>query len=161
MAISSLRDDLGDDAIITTGETPALNLERVKVDLIEASDMLDDAARSIRRGSIMRAYPDVMKVMEMALGKVPFPTLYDNLFEALREDFDSRMRKVTLDLGRRLDTEGDHKSAVALLRKYVAAIADDEEVSELLAQSLESSGQKAEAERIRIKMKEEVRGGVS
>jgi Flp pilus assembly protein TadD len=71
------------------------------------------------------------------------------------------MRKVTLDLGRRLDTEGDHKSAVALLRKYVAAIADDEEVSELLAQSLESSGQKAEAERIRIKMKEEVRGGVS
>jgi hypothetical protein len=154
MAISSLRDDLGDDAIITTGETPALNLERVKVDLIEASDMLDDAARSVRRGSIMRAYPDVMKAMEMALGKVPFPTLYDNLFEALREDFDSRMRKVTLDLGRRLDTEGDHKSAVILLRKYVAAIPDDEEVSELLAQSLDSSGQKAEAERIRMKMKE-------
>ena len=125
--------------------------------MILTGTLLDDAMRSIRRGSIMRAFPDAMKAMDIALGKVPFPTLYDNLFEAIREDFDSRMRKVTVDLGKRMYSEGDYKNAVILLRKYFSVIADDEEVAELLAQSLESSDQKAEAERIRIKIKEGVR----
>lgn len=157
MAISSLRDDIGADAIITTGDTPTLNHERIAVDIIEASDLLDDAARSIRRGSLVKAFPDVMRVLDLALGKVPFPTLYDNLFEALRDDFDSRIRKVTLDLSKRLLVEGDTKNALTLLGKFFQAIPDDAEFAELLARTLEESGEKAEAERIRMKLAELVR----
>lgn len=157
MAISSLRDDIGADAIITTGDTPTLNHERIAVDIIEASDLLDDAARSIRRGSLVKAFPDVTRALEIALGKVPFPTLYDNLFEALRDDFDSRIRKVTLDLSKRLLAEGDQKNALALLDKFFQAIPDDAEFAELLATTLEGSDQKAEAERIRMKLAEPMR----
>lgn len=151
MAVASLRDDLGIEAINTTGDTPALNLDHLRIDLLEASDLLDDAAKNVRRGSLVKALPLLIQAFDLALGKVPFPTLYDNLFEALRDDFDARIRKVTLELAKRLLVEGDSYSAASLLKRYFDVIPHDEEVAELLTRSLEETGQKAEAERINIK----------
>ncbi len=159
MAVASLRDDLGADALITTGDTPTMNLDAVHIDLLEASDLLNDASKHIRRGSIMKALPDAMRAFDLALGKVPFPTLYDNLFEALRDDFDSRLRKVALELSKRLISESDHISASALLRKYFDVVPDDEEISELLRSCLIEMDQRGEAERIRLKVLTEESAG--
>ncbi|MBS1902394.1 MAG: AAA family ATPase [Bacteroidetes bacterium] len=151
MAVAALRDDLGPDAIVTTGETPSLNLARIRIDLLEANNLLTNASRALRRGSLVKALPDLSRALDIALGKVPFPTLYDNLFEAIRDDFDARMRTLTLDIAKRLVAEGDRYSAINLMRKYFDAMPDDEEIATLLRTSLESIGQKAEAERINLK----------
>ncbi len=157
MAVAGLRDDLGAEAILTSGDTPMLNLDRVQIDLLEASDLLDDATKHLRRGSIMKALADLTVVLQNALGKVPFPTLYDNLFEALRDDFDARLRKTTLDLARRLLSEGDTPSAIVRLRRFFDVIQDDDEVADLLRDALIQQGQSGEAERIRMRATEVVK----
>lgn len=151
MAIAALKDDLGADTIITTGDTPSFDLSRIRIDLLEASDLLDDAAKAVRRGSLVKAIPDLNTAFDLALGKVAFPTLYDNLFEAIRDDLDARMRKVTLEVAKRLVSERDLQTAIGVLKKYYTAIPDDNEISALLKYCLEETGQKTEAERINIK----------
>jgi hypothetical protein len=151
MAIAALKDDLGPDTIVTTGDTPSFDLTRIRIDLLEASDLLDDAAKAVRRGSLVKAVPDLHTILDLALGKVAFPTLYDNLFEAIRDDLDARIRKVTLEVAKRLVSERDLHTAIGILKKYYTAIPDDNEISALLKYSLEETGQKTEAERINIK----------
>ena len=104
----------------------------------------------------MKAFADLSSALDTALGKVPFPTLYDTLFEALRDDFDARLRKTTLDLSRRLLGEGDTQSAISVLRRYFDAIPDDNEIAGLLRDALVQLGQSGEAERVRIRTAEAV-----
>ncbi|MBS1902395.1 MAG: AAA family ATPase [Bacteroidetes bacterium] len=152
MAVAALRDDLGADAITTKGETPSFDLERVRIDVLEASDLIDDAQRSVRRGSLARAMQELSQSYSIVLGKVAFPTLYDSLFEALRDDLDARLRKVTLDLANRLVQYDDLNGAASILKHYFDAIPEDAEVSALLRRCLEGAGQFAEAARISIKI---------
>jgi hypothetical protein len=152
MAVASLREVLGVHAIHTTADVPALNLDVLRIDVLEASDLLDDAARALRRGSLIRAIPAILDAMSLSLGKVPFPSLYENLFEALRDDFDARLRKVTIEAGRRLIKEEDYGTAVLLLKRYFDTIPSDPEIADLLKVALEFAGNKAEVSRINLKL---------
>lgn len=145
-----LRDLLGRDAILTDDTTPRLNESVVSVDLLEAHRKLAEAEESIRGGVLLRALPAMLAALEIAAGEVPFPTLYDDFFEAAREEFETRLRNTSLRVARALIEESDFAGAASLLRRWQRVIPDDEECAELLIDALQCQGNHAEAERVRI-----------
>jgi hypothetical protein len=152
--VHRLRESIGHDAVLTDGDLPRLNPERVRVDLLEAYELLKKARKGIRRGSPMQARVPLVKALEIAGGEVPFPSLYDDFIEAVREDFENELRSVAIDVARALTTEGGVDDAAEVLRLACRAIPGDEELAELLREALVKSGHRAEAER--VKMKSEV-----
>jgi hypothetical protein len=152
MAVLRLREIVGADAIDTSGETPRLNLERVDVDLLRAHEKLQRSVAFIRDGSLMRALPLLMEVLQISGGRVPFPTLYDNFFEAAREDFETGIRNAVIRLSRELINEGDLDNAELLLRRAYDVIPDDPDFSRILVETLLSIGKRMEAERVRIQV---------
>ena len=151
-AVFRLREALGADAISTTGETPRLNPEIVRVDLVEAHHHLAEATAATRDGALMRALPDLIAALKISGGQVPFPTLYDEFFEAAREDFESGLRTTTIKLARALKREGDSAAAEEILRLAFAAMPDDEEIAELLQEALIAMGKRTEAKRIGMRV---------
>jgi DNA-binding SARP family transcriptional activator len=149
-AIFRLRELLGDDVISTDGETPRLNPAAVEVDLLEAYDLLEHAERDARDDALMRAVPALRRALEISRGDVPFPSLYEDFFEALREDFENRLRSAVVDVTARLLRAGDAAGAEELLRPALEAIPEDEELSEMLREALSKLGRRAEAERLKI-----------
>lgn len=153
-AVFRLRELLGGEAISTEGSTPALDFNLVEVDLVEANDRLRAASEAMRDGALLRAVPEIMAALETSAGKVPFPTLYDEFFEAAREDFETELRAVTLRVARALAREGDHVTAERVLGRAFAAMPDDEELAELLQESLVALGQRTEARRVGMRAAE-------
>ena len=149
MTIARLREAIGSDAIITGGETPVLNLERVEVDLLQADTLLRRTLAALRQRSLVRAYPLLREVLEMAGGDVPFPSLYESFFEAVREDFEFRLRSAIVAVGRGLLAEGDAAAAETVLRRGYAAMPEDEEISDFLHEALIAQGKHVEAERLK------------
>jgi len=149
-----LREVMGADGILTDRETPRLNLDLFEVDLLEAHDALNEARDALRDGTLLRAYPALLKGLDRTRGEVPFPTLYEEFFEAAREDFEVRLRSTTIDVTRALLHENDPTSAGELLRRAFDAMPDDEEIAEMLQSALTAVGRRVEAERVRIKSKE-------
>lgn len=147
-AVFRLRELLGSDAISTTGETPALNLDLIEVDLLDAHRHLRDALEALRDGALLRAYPKVIAALDITAGQVPFPTLYDELFESAREDFETELRTAVLRIARALRREGDDAAAEQVLLRAFQAMQDDEEVAELLQEVLRALGKRTEATRI-------------
>jgi hypothetical protein len=147
-----LREILGHDAINTQEETPRLNLELVTADLLDAAGALGEAADALREGSLPRAGRRLLQVLAITSGKVPFPTLYENFFEATRERFETRLRTLLLKTAKDLLADGDARSAEELLRGGFAAMTGDEELAELLCDALVMLGKRAEAERVRMRM---------
>jgi hypothetical protein len=150
-AIFRLRETLGEESILTDGETPRLNAAAVQVDLLEAHALLDQAAAGAREGSLMRAVPAMRRALELARGEVPFPSLYEEFFEALREDFENRLRSTAIDIITRLLRAGDPATAEELLRPALEAIPEDEELSDLLHKALTALGRRAEAAHMKIR----------
>lgn len=132
VSVFRLRELLGQEAILTDSETPRLNLDIVEVDLLEADRLLKDVEESIGKGSLMRAFASLGRALDITAGEVPFPSLYDRFFEAVREDFEGRMRGALLDVAHGLLYEGDAASAGKILRRARASRLDDEEIAELL-----------------------------
>ena len=153
MGIVRLREVLGRDAIITEGESPRLNLDIVEVDLIETLRVIGDGEDALRSGSLVRAIPSIAEGVTRLTGEVPFPTLYDDFFEAVRSDIDRRLRSVLLEAGRILLEGGGVVEAIDLLGSGLAALPGDEEVGELLAEALQKNGEEVEAERVRLKLR--------
>jgi hypothetical protein len=149
LTVFRLREILGNEVILTDRETPRLNLDRVRVDLLEADALLRDAQEHLRNGDLARAMPAVVAALDIAGTGTPFPNLYDRFFEAMRDDFESRLRSAVLKTGRLALVEGDAESAERLLRRGVAALAGDEDVADLLAEALVAQSRSAEAERVR------------
>lgn len=147
-AVFRLRELLGSDAISTTGETPALNLDLIEVDLLDAHRHLHDATGALRDGALLRAYPKLIAALDITAGQVPFPTLYDELFESAREDFETELRTAVIGTARALRREGDDAAAEQVLLRAFQAMPDDEEVSELLQEVLRALGKRTEATRI-------------
>jgi hypothetical protein len=148
--LHALREMLGADAIITEPEeAPRLNPERVRVDLLEAHDAFREARTAAGRGSLMRAVPALLRGLEHASGEVPFPGLYENFFEAAREDFENLMRDALLRTACELLREGDAENARRVLQRGFDALPDDEEIAELLCDALIRCDRRAEAERVR------------
>lgn len=151
-AIYRLRDLVGHDGILTDRETPRLNLELLRVDLIETEAALREATEALQRGRPARARDAAIRALELTGGEVPFPTLYNGLFEALRDDFENRLRSVVLRTTTLALREGDAEGAESLVGRAWNMLPGDDEVGELYCRTLEVLDRRADAERVRRKM---------
>ncbi|MBX7215746.1 MAG: AAA family ATPase [Candidatus Kapabacteria bacterium] len=149
--ILRLREAITREAVQTDGETPTLNFDAVQVDLLEALQALRQADSAARASAWIRAFPAAMRALEISRGEVPFPTLYDDFFEATREDFEDLLRSTTLRVARGLLREGDITSAEALLTRLYDIMPEDEEAGTLLQNALIALGRRAEAERVKMR----------
>lgn len=148
--VSRLREGLGRaDVILTDGDTPRLNRDVVDVDLIEAMESVGRVRESVRLGTLMKGRQEIRKVFELWKGEVPYPTLYDEFFETLREEFELAVRDAAILLALALNDAGDGAEAEEVLRRLYEAVPEDAEIGELLARSLEANGRKVEAMRMR------------
>ncbi len=150
MAILRLKESVGPELLDTEGDAPQLAMDAVRVDLLEAYRLLIDATRLARHGGLMRALPMVVEAFARIGGEVPFPSLYDDFFEAMREDFEFHMREAVLEVGGGLLREGDAPGAEEALRCGFGAMPGDEEITDLLCTALRMQGKRAEAGRIRL-----------
>jgi len=145
-----LRETMGNEAVLTDRDTPRLNTDLLTVDLLDAHKGLREASAALDERSLGRALQSLLGVLEISCCDVPFPTLYENFFEALREDFENELRNGVIRVARGLLNEGDPKSAEELLRRALAGMPGDEDVADLLREALLVLGKRAEAERIRL-----------
>lgn len=133
MAISRLRGGLGEsETILYDGETPQLNLDLIAVDLLDASDRITSARSALADDVLLRAAPALEEAIELWSGEVPFPGLYDDLFENLRSRFEADLRETTLICAERLAEAGDTTTASTLLSLLARAMPGDEEIGERL-----------------------------
>jgi DNA-binding SARP family transcriptional activator len=151
-AVYRLRGLLGADAILTDAETPRLNRARVHVDLIEAYSLLALCNRTMNEGALMHAIPPLLKALRIVGGRVPFPGLYDNFFEANREDFEHRLRTTVIAVAGRLMREGEIMGAEEALRVAFEGMPEDEEIAGLLCDAMTMLGKRTEAERVRMRL---------
>lgn len=151
MAVLRLREAIGYDAVLTDRETPRLNLGNVSVDLLEARDMIGSAREALREGALARSHGPLMRALEISGGDVPFPGLYDEFFEALREDFETGLRSIVVDVATKLLREGDNTRAEEILARAFRAMPDDGEIGELLEQTLIALNRRSDAARVRMR----------
>ncbi|MCC7438811.1 MAG: AAA family ATPase [Armatimonadetes bacterium] len=151
MAIASLRKMIGDDAFLRDDETIRLNFQRVQVDVVRVHEVMKLVESLLRERAYGHAREQVIIAAAMFAGEVPFPGLYEEYFEALREDLETRMRALIVEVGKTLLREGDPVGSEQVLAIGFDWLPDDEELGELLCQSLIQSGRRAEAERIRLR----------
>jgi DNA-binding SARP family transcriptional activator len=155
--LHALREVLGDGAIITeTDDAPRLDLRRVQVDLLEAHELLADVRAAMRERALLRATPALLRALELAHGEVPFPGLYEEFFEAAREDFENAVRSAAIGVARELMREGDLGPVEEILGRCFEAMPDDREIGELLCEALVMAGRRAEAERVRRRVAAEM-----
>jgi DNA-binding SARP family transcriptional activator len=154
MAVVRLREAVGADTVLTGEETHHLNLDRVSVDLLEAQALIDESREALRRRALLRAFPTLKRALELTHGEVPFPGLYDDFFEAIRDDFEFTLRTTVIDVARALLRESDAASAGEILSLAFDGMPDDEEIMELLHETLAAVGKRADAERVRMRAEE-------
>ncbi len=152
VTIHRLREMLGHEAIINRNGKATLNLERVTVDLLRANELVGAAARAFREGALRHAYEQARTALELGRADVPFPTLYDDFFEALREDYEYRLRTAVMQIARELIGIGDAESAQDLLELGFDALPGDEEIAELLQRALSALGKQTEARRVSLRV---------
>ena len=144
--LSRLRRTLGNEAILNTPkEAPRLNLEQIRVDAIEADRLLRKGASAVRAEEPREAFDSVQKALQIAGGHTLLPTLYDDVFEDARREFEITMRTTSLALLELLQQEEDDEQAIRLLRLAAQAMPSDEEVCEMLADQLRLVGRHVEA----------------
>lgn len=150
MAIVRLRETIGSQAIETGKETHRLNRSYVQVDLLDLIDLLNEAGGGLRDGTLIRTIPAMLGALDLMGSKVPFPGLYDDFFEALREDIENNLRATLLTLADTLLREGDAVGAEQILQRGFSWMPDDEEIADLLRRALVDLNQRTEAERVRM-----------
>ncbi|MCB0714356.1 MAG: ATP-binding protein [Ignavibacteriae bacterium] len=123
---SRLRKRIGSDGIITDGKSaPQLNLKVVSVDLLEASDLIEQATLFIRNnngGGGAIALEEAMKLLEA--GEI-YPELNDEFFEAARNDFQGRLREAILFAAELLEREGGEERGRELIAKGLKILPQD------------------------------------
>jgi len=152
LTVHRLRESIGHETILTDSDTPRLDPDMVDVDLLSAHVALQTAAQGVRDGSYPLAFSGLMEALERVGGNVPFPSLYDDFFEAAREDFENRLRSLVLTVARGLVREGDAASAAQILERASSAMHGDDEVALVLADTLTLLGRRAEAERRKMEV---------
>lgn len=151
MGVVRLREALGPDAVLTDGETPQLNLSRLRIDLLDAHQQLETARTALRERSLARAAAAVLELLEITRGEVAFPALYEEFFEAARDEFELRVRQTVISTVEALEREEDLERAEEILRRVVALVPDDEEMIERLTTLLQKSNRPLEAARLRLR----------
>lgn len=154
-AVVRLRDLIGEASIDTSGQVPLLDTARVSIDLLEADSALRSARAALRSGALQRAVRAVRRALAATRGEPPFPALYEEFFEALREDFEARLRGITVDVIARLLEERDLAAAEELAALALRYMPEDEEMTEMRTTALEALGRRADAERARIAARQE------
>ncbi|MGE3799452.1 MAG: AAA family ATPase [Candidatus Kapaibacterium sp.] len=123
---SRLRKRIGSDGIITDGKSaPQLNLKVASVDLLEASNLIEQATLFVRNnngGSGAIALEEAMKFLEA--GEI-YPELDDELFEAARNDFQNRLREAILLAAELLEREGGEERGRELIAKGLKILPQD------------------------------------
>lgn len=152
MTIHGLRALIGSDAIITQETGPRLDLRYCSVDILEANTAISNVEEALRQGSLAVAYSRLSAALELTVGEVPFPALYDSLFESVRDEFENRLRLAVITVGDRLLRAGDLQRAEEILRRGFQALHGDEEILSLLCDALIRLGKRVEAERLRLSM---------
>lgn len=148
--LHSLRSLLGKDAILSeTGQAPELNPAYVRVDLLEAAGLLRDAGRHVGRNVPGKGLYAVQRAFDLLNGGIPFPGLYDDLFEAARSDFEVLVRDTVLMVARELVRLGDPENTAEVLEQALGLLPGDEEVAGYLCEILGTLGRKSHAERLR------------
>jgi len=147
VAVYQLRKLLGQDAIIQGKEKPELNLKKVSVDAIEVWDTLIKIENDIERNDLKSARNSALHVLRTYNGDVLFPTLYDNIFEKAREEFENRLRNVLLRVGEFHIRENDMEYAERILSEANAQLPGDEEINNLLTDVLNVQNKKIDAVR--------------
>jgi DNA-binding SARP family transcriptional activator len=147
-----LRELLGRDAVLTDTDVPRLNLDIIGVDLLDAQRLLDEALDAMHAGGLVRARTALTAALDLVHGEIPFPALYDEFFEAAREEFENTLRRGVIEVGGRLLREGDASSAEGILERGLASIPEDEDLGQLLRTALEQQGKHVEAARVRLRM---------
>lgn len=151
--VSRLREFIGEkDAIRTDGAVPELDLEQMEVDLIDAHQALRRSSDALRSKSLLRAREEFERTLALWKGEVPFPALYSELFESLRDEFEAEVRSTGLQIARQITDLGDDEGVESLLRTLDAYIPEDEEVLQLRVASLKRTGRKSEAARISLQL---------
>ncbi|MGE3799768.1 MAG: AAA family ATPase [Candidatus Kapaibacterium sp.] len=150
VAVLRLREALGKEAILTEGETPQLNLEDVSVDLLEAYDSLRLSRKSLRKDDLRTAREELTKVLKLWNGHVPFPGLYADLFEELREQFETGVRNTIISVGEGLLKSEDNEAAESLLGSAFGILPEDEEIGELLKVALVGLGKYADSGSVKV-----------
>lgn len=146
VALFRVREVIGSDSILSADDGFQLNVSKVTVDILELVDSLKRSEESLQQGMLLRAVRYALQVIEKYKGDVIFPTLYDPVFEAIRDEQEARIRNLLIRLAQQLLTEGDTHSAELLLRKGLIVIPEDEEFTELLHESLVLQGYFGDAE---------------
>lgn len=149
VAVHRLRELLGRDAIDTGGESPRLARGAVAVDLLDAITQLEDCEQALRDGILARAVFAARRALATLDGEVAWPSLYGPFFEAAREELECRLRRSLVRIGESLLMEGDVAGAEEILRTAVDALPGDDELRELLEESLEERGKLVETELLR------------
>lgn len=150
LAVHRLRESLGRECVLTDSDTPRLNLDRVNVDLLQVDQSLRDAMNDVRGGYYARARVSVEKALSLLGSEVVFAGLYDDFFEALRDDMENRVRRVVMTLAERLLNERGFEEGALLLEKATTAIPGDGALLELLGEAYARGNRQAEAERTRV-----------
>lgn len=150
ITVHRTRELLGHDAILTDGEHPTLNEEMVEVDLLVADRALQTAESAIREGEAGRAGRSLDEALKLLAGNVPFPGLYDEIYEGLRDELEGRVRSLAVRVGRTLLRDGMAEDAEGMLRRALAATGGDEEINELMQEACIALGRHVEAERYRM-----------
>lgn len=150
--LHNLRELIGSDGVLTeTDDAPRLNPERVQVDLLEAHRALGEVRSAMREGALLRAFPALIRALDHTAGEVPFPGLYEDFFEAAREDFENALRLAAVSVAKGLLREDDPQRAEEALRRPFEMMPDDEQIALLLREALTRRGKRTEAERIRLR----------
>jgi len=150
MAAIRLREAVGLDIVRVGEERHELDRDLVEVDLLRAHSLIDDAREALRDRSLLRAAPAILEALALTRGEVPFPGLYDDFFESLREDFEARLRATTLEVADALLHEQDYVRAEEILRHAWTAMPEDEDLAERLENALIGLDRRVEAVRVRM-----------
>lgn len=148
MAAARLREMIGAETVITGEPMYRIDLTQVSVDLLEAHARVEEARRALRRGALPTATAAMLAALRIARGEVPFPGLYDNFFETVRDDFESRLRGTVIDLAQILLRESQAEMAEELLKGAFDRMRDDEEIAELLEEALAATGHRTDSLRV-------------
>ena len=144
-ANSRLRKMLGSNTIIADGKSAQrLNTNRVRVDLLDVDASIRKAKDALRSSHPHKAQRAVMEALN-SLSGTPWPTLYDDFFEAARHDFENRLRSTVMQVAKLWHSEGDFHASVELLYKALDLLAGDDELTQELRTSLQHLGRETEA----------------
>lgn len=146
-----LRGHLGHEAIITKGHLPELNMQIVRVDLLQAIQAAEQGLTAARTGRVRHAIELTTTALQVIGGRVAFPALYHDIFESARAEVEVRLRRAVLASAQLALHEGDIDAAITLLISAVNAWPEDDELVGLLVTNLRTAGRFIQATQLEVK----------